>query len=106
MDHPGTDEPATTSGIIASTEPVGEFLGRLAPDATWSLRDQPWPPIGEVVEICLARRARAGDVARPYEFGLASLAEHGDDGSSEWKLPDGQTLRSNPDFWRSKPSRE
>lgn len=98
------DNPDTSSRSAPITEAVGDFLGRQAPDGSWFLRDDPWPAVGELVEVCFGRRARAGDIARPLNFGLASLVERDEDGLSEWRLPNGLTLLLAPDFWRPRQS--
>lgn len=103
-----SDQPGgrISSVSVPCTDPVGDFPGRVAPDASWFLRDRPWPKVGEMVEVCFARRVRPGEVEPPLVFGLAALSEHDAEGSSEWKLPDGQTLLFNPDFWRPRQSSE
>lgn len=75
--------------------PKGE-LWATAPDESWSLRGQPWPAVGELVEACWASRFED-----PPTYGFAQIRLKWTDGKmSKWENDRGEDLVFNPDFWK------
>jgi hypothetical protein len=71
-----------------------------APDETWMLRDDPFPPIGVLVEIVHASRNKTPTV---YKYSLGKVVEYHTEGTqkmSTWWTRYDQILVFNPDFWR------
>jgi hypothetical protein len=72
-----------------------------APDETWFLRNDPWPPLGQEVEACFAGRRPQGSYGKFGYFKMTCVWHgDGDDGSSRWLTSTGEQAAFNPDFWR------
>lgn len=69
------------------------------PSTAWTPRSEPFPPIGELVDVCWETKPGV------YEYGELRLKRHFlKDGHkmSEWLNKDNLLMIFNPDFWKHK----